>query len=306
MHFLFNEFKVQDSENATHVCLQGGKLRITESNVKKFISIYRNLLKNNEPLYLVERVSSIINFFIDIDAKQDENTTNIVKDVLQILPLKHVLYKCNKTNGYHILFPDVITTPDEAYSMIVSLKKKLIDVKLYNKEFINKCIDDTVYKSGLRMIGSYKPNTTRYYTENNISRLKIKKDEIESSFIRASYDVYKQTSKISKSIKCDESNMIISEIKTFNKIYDNIQIRSIKKIGNTISIATNSQFCMNINRNHNSHFIYFIITPKKILHQKCFCKCNTLEGRQHGLCSNFKSIGFPLSHKVYEYLQRIT
>lgn len=51
-------------------------------------------------------------------------------------------------------------------------------------------------------------------------------------------------------------------------------------------LATNSNYCENLKRPHNSNHVWFIISGKLIL-QKCFCKCETLRGRRDGFCKDF-------------------
>jgi len=53
-------------------------------------------------------------------------------------------------------------------------------------------------------------------------------------------------------------------------------------------IKTNSRYCMNLGREHNSCGIYFYATPEGIV-QKCLCSCNKLENRKTGLCMDFTS-----------------
>jgi len=53
-------------------------------------------------------------------------------------------------------------------------------------------------------------------------------------------------------------------------------------------IKTNSRYCMNIERNHNSCGIFFFGSPYG-MYQKCLCSCNTLEGRKHGYCKDYTS-----------------
>ncbi len=59
----------------------------------------------------------------------------------------------------------------------------------------------------------------------------------------------------------------------------------------------NSRFCMNLKTNdgfHKSQNVWIEIVPKNlskneyVARMRCFCKCNTIEGRRQ-LCSNFKS-----------------
>ena len=56
----------------------------------------------------------------------------------------------------------------------------------------------------------------------------------------------------------------------------------------TYVAQTDSKFCMNIDREHNSNHIYFCIN-KTDMYQKCFCRCDTTIGRKFGLCQDYKS-----------------
>lgn len=82
-------------------------------------------------------------------------------------------------------------------------------------------------------------------------------------------------------------------IKFFDIYVKKYSSRDIKRIfhsdNNQIYIIwTKSKYCQNIERDHNSCGIYFKINSNGIC-QKCFCKCDTLEGRIHGYCHSFSS-----------------
>jgi hypothetical protein len=83
-------------------------------------------------------------------------------------------------------------------------------------------------------------------------------------------------------------------------IYKNVEIMDIhvcnKGENNYYLVRTNSSFCMNIAREHNSNTIYFVITEFGLC-QKCFCRCNNLEGRKFGLCKDYHSNMVSLSLK---------
>lgn len=64
---------------------------------------------------------------------------------------------------------------------------------------------------------------------------------------------------------------------------------------------TDSHFCQNINKEHNSNTIYFYIDSHH-LYQKCFCRCNTTHNRIDGLCKDYRSRGIPLGVIVRETL----
>ena len=66
----------------------------------------------------------------------------------------------------------------------------------------------------------------------------------------------------------------------------NAYITKLFKHKNTFLVATNSNYCENLQREHNSNHVWFIISGKLII-QKCFCRCETLRGRKDGFCKDF-------------------
>lgn len=59
-------------------------------------------------------------------------------------------------------------------------------------------------------------------------------------------------------------------------------------------IGDGANYCLNVNREHNSSTIYFTITERGVF-QRCFCKKQTLDGRIMGVpCCNFASQPFAL------------
>lgn len=66
-------------------------------------------------------------------------------------------------------------------------------------------------------------------------------------------------------------------------------------------IHTNSRFCYNVGRCHKSNRIYFYATEAKII-QKCFCTCDTSEGRKTGPCKQYSSAPQRLSARLLQML----
>lgn len=62
-----------------------------------------------------------------------------------------------------------------------------------------------------------------------------------------------------------------------------------------------SHYCLNKRDYHNGNSVYFFIT-KKGVHQKCFCRCQTTQGRQFGLCRKFLSKPFKISTEMTQTL----
>jgi hypothetical protein len=79
------------------------------------------------------------------------------------------------------------------------------------------------------------------------------------------------------------------------------KLRQLKKHDKFYIAKIDSMYCLNIQREHNSCGIYFHISEQGMV-QRCFCRCDTLEGRKNGLCSKYKSIVFPLPAEVKNML----
>ena len=67
---------------------------------------------------------------------------------------------------------------------------------------------------------------------------------------------------------------------------EDIRVLKIFKFKNIHLLKTTSRYCENIRRNHNSNHVKLII-DNGFIYQKCFCRCDTTEGRQLGTCKDF-------------------
>ena len=89
--------------------------------------------------------------------------------------------------------------------------------------------------------------------------------------------------------------------KIMPKVYRRVEIMDIHLCNqgnnNYYLVRTHSSFCMNVARDHNSNTIFFVVNEHGMF-QKCFCRCDTLEGRRFGLCRDYRS-------KVYELPMRV-
>lgn len=79
-----------------------------------------------------------------------------------------------------------------------------------------------------------------------------------------------------------------TEIMDIHKIDGNDAATPTKSGSFYYAVRTNSSFCMNVSREHNSNTIYFLINEHGI-YQKCFCRCDKLEGRKFGKCATYCS-----------------
>ena len=301
-----NNVFTQDSKVTTHLLLNGGKLCITNNIMDEFYQIYSKSLQLNEDLYLVEKVSSKLNYFLDIDCKSNSNIDfeTLINDIDDIFKIQKYIYKCNKTNGYHIIFPTQQSTPSECIKLTKDLILKLNKNYNYCEEMLKQIIDCSVYKTGLRMIGSYKKDDHRYYTINNTNRTQLTKEDIKNSSIRFS-NINIDLKFVPRVVHYNDNlnSLLSKEIEHFNKNYKDIKVTKIEKINNDLfCINTDSHFCLNKNSNHTKEVVYFVVSKKKI-QQKCYSSNGKTENMTHNCsCLKFKSREVPFSHRIYNML----
>lgn len=62
-------------------------------------------------------------------------------------------------------------------------------------------------------------------------------------------------------------------------------------------LRSTSRWCGNLGRTHRTNNVYFVLTRKGI-HQRCYCRCDTLDGRKYGLCKDYSSETWPVTPEV--------
>jgi hypothetical protein len=88
--------------------------------------------------------------------------------------------------------------------------------------------------------------------------------------------------------------------RNYKATHSRVKILKLTKNESLYYAEPDDNFCINVNRNHSSSGIYFQITPTGIS-QRCYCKKETLEGRNHGMCKHFGTPEIPLT-KVLQTL----
>lgn len=81
----------------------------------------------------------------------------------------------------------------------------------------------------------------------------------------------------------------------------NAKIIKIFKNQKKYYVQTNSKYCENLRRPHSSNHVWFEIYEGKIA-QKCFCTCETTEGRKKGYCKDFVGRVHQLNKTIVELL----
>jgi hypothetical protein len=196
------------------------------------------------------------------------------------------------------------------------MEKELLLLQTKSFENILKCVE-------LLSIRCFNKKTNveiqepfpKWYKVHNVI-LKVKTEKIDKKQVNPIVKHHlTETSEIKKKFAILEQFGIddsrYKDIEQFMKDflpsdYEDIKIIEIllcgKKNSKTRSyiIRTDSKFCQNIQDEHNSNHIYFIITPER-MHQRCFCRCDII--RPSGIkCMNYMDKGKILSTKLKEKL----
>lgn len=110
-----------------------------------------------------------------------------------------------------------------------------------------------------------------------------------------------------KSDVVDMNSVEFNELIKFMKIklpefYKNQSIKSIQRYpdGNLL-IIPDTNYCMNIGREHSRCGIYFF-GCKKGIYQKCLCPCDNLKGRIFGYCKDYTSSCFEFTDELRDIL----
>lgn len=75
------------------------------------------------------------------------------------------------------------------------------------------------------------------------------------------------------------------------------RITKLFKHKNSYLVSTQSRYCENLGREHNSNHIWFYVNGNNIM-QKCFCDCETNRGRRSGFCKDFSGRKHILHEKI--------
>ena len=288
MDLYLKQFKTKSTSN--YVSLSNGKYFIPNERRMEFFKQYVSSIYDNEYMYLVERVQYPCKLYIDIDNKNKISTSQIVQHVLEEIHSENVIIcKCTETDGYHIIFNDIVLNSKE-------------DIIQFLPEKIKEYIDLSVYSSGLRMIGSRKPHMDRVYLPYKMivnQKTKIIRDISLDMLVKCSINVNDQNMKqpvvTCKINKNKSESLNVSGIRTdlfslIDEHYKDVYVVKIYQKNSCVRFETRVKYCTNLNDEHKNAYVYFVLTENKnstLISQRCYCTCKT--ERSNGLCSKYKS-----------------
>jgi hypothetical protein len=168
----FTKYIVQFTKNAdseqTHLSFNKGKYNVPDNKFDEFYKKYFETLKENtENLYLIEKVyNSNFAYFLDLDIKNedlnDDDIIVIIKTIQDIINKMVKNEKCDdyivskRDKNYHLNFYNLIVNSQIAKQLTMEIINELDDK-------YKKCIDMSVYRTGLRLLGSKKNDKDDVY-----------------------------------------------------------------------------------------------------------------------------------------------
>lgn len=244
--------------------------------------------------------------------------------------------------GVHLIWNDITTNSEKAITIRHAVVKTLAESGIQFQREIEDVVDELVYtRAGYRMVGSDKYSSDKgpenrklrlvYCMNANGTLRKTHYERLASS----TFDLVMETA-----IRCVEStetpmpitipaefgeyfvktvapgsglvgisvtsemeHSIVNAFITANiPGYAHCLVKSVVRYPDqNLLVKTNSKFCINVGREHNSCSVYFFASPRGIC-QKCFCRCNSLAGRKHGLCKDFRSRMYPFPDNIVKAL----
>lgn len=285
--------------DTTHLSLVGGKYNIPYHEMDTFYKLYVDEMNNDRPLFLVERVRYPCYLFIDLD-----NVDAVVQTPLY--DKEHVKVSVRgsegSTFGVHIIFKNVVV--DDYDHAVAEAKKR----------FTEDSLDTSVYRTGLRMLGSRKSRTkSRIYTPFGsatkgehlftISDMYDHSLLISDKSMRLPASMCKAGSSDNKLVVNDsERTSFLCDFSRIHPRFNNVRISRVYKKGKmNVVIQTTEKFCTNIGREHQNNHIYFVISiAHKTMYQECFCTC------AHNLCKQFSSDPKPVPIKMlYHWINHL-
>jgi P4 family phage/plasmid primase-like protien len=163
------QFAKDTDKYQTHLSFNKGKYNVPNEKYDEFYHKYFEAMQKHEELYLIEKVyNSDFAFFLDLDAPKnndveltDAKVKSIVETTSKIICemfngenlVEHVVSK--RTNKYHVNFCNLIVESSVAKKICAELVSKLT-----TKDLVD-CIDTSVYRTGLRLLGSRKIETKK-------------------------------------------------------------------------------------------------------------------------------------------------
>lgn len=212
--------------------------------------------------------------------------------------------------GMHLIFKNVFVDALAAAAFREYTLSKLKDVEAFDDDWTT-VFDAAVYKgSGLRMVFATKgPSDTRTYVpafevnNSGCATADGSKDirkwvhatsirNIEQPATPCLIDIetpQRSPAKDAVHVSLAEYKPAVDSLADVLPVqYVGQQFTGLVKLNESAyCLRSSSRYCHNIGKAHNSNNVYFELTPQGLC-QRCYCRCDTVQGRRDGLCSTFR------------------
>jgi hypothetical protein len=300
MDDFLQQHRATSTQESTHLSLVGGKYNIPYSDMDRFFELYVKTRNRHQPLFLMERVRYPCYLFVDLDRVSPEQWDRLEETWLDSPDCEISVRHDDADMGVHFVFKNVVVRSVE--HAIQEARKRFDDA-----------FDESVYRSGLRMLGSSKNhNSSRIYRPIRRGDPLMEKRRLTVSDMRAhsilifgqSFDL-PSSSPTTTTISDPGLYRSASCIFDFGRIhpaYACLPVTRIRKqpMDRCWIIQTNERFCTNVNRDHKSNHIYMVVhEPTRTMVQRCYCTCADTG------CRGFASEPQPVPVQVLYHLKRI-
>ena len=161
-----SQFAENDATKQTHLAFKGGKYSVPDDKYDEFYKkYYKQLMEGDNELFMIEKIhNSLFKFFMDIEAPKGSDivlnddcvksilkeTVEGIKNVLKEPKVEYIVSKSTneKEQKYHVNFPGIIVDSNIVKEIMNNIKSE--------GNALMKCVDKSVYRTGLRMLGSKK------------------------------------------------------------------------------------------------------------------------------------------------------
>lgn len=276
MERLLQSCACEHASDATHLSLIGGKFKMT--NVDLFFRMY--LKSYTLGAHLVEKVSYPSKWYVDLDHISPDYVHRGLKDLLVRHGEDCIVCAPSEGDAAHIIFHKVIVdSPDQAIQRTSTLFTDF---------------DRSVYRSGLRMLGSKKKASVdrAYYPCYSIRDGTVCERQERTltyeDLVHASIHTGLPAQKTARGPWISQSPPVTGDLdfSFVHPAYKRVGVSQIKAVGGQwIQVMVKSRFCMNVDREHTSNHVYFVIrdaNPME-LHAKCFnnCECKGYKSKKY-------------------------
>lgn len=312
----------------THLLLDGGKLRVPPESEAAFLNAYAASLfrRPDKRPCIVELRTPVFKMFVDLDMRWDSETrardvmltgvptvVSALGEVVSSADSEAIVCLANAVKedkdgwkmGMHVVWPGVLVTSGTAVALRTRMLERLAGVAVEGlRGSWDTVVDSSVYTSnGLRMPWSAKGRGDgRYYRvlgtdpdtvsslRDTLRRLSIRTHQTEPT-------IRLETG--SADIHATSTQWVSKSLAPYADVLDGlagalpVQFLGQKFTGMVATehcymFRSTARYCFNLGTAHRTNNVYFMLTKKGVC-QRCFCRCETTEGRKYGMCKDFSS-----------------